>query len=65
MIELLIGTGWTFAAGFIGYAIASARYRSRVREIETNLYYLQRYMDDSRKRLDRNRAEIRERYNNA
>jgi len=65
MIELLIGTGWTLAAGFIGYAIASARYRARIREIETNLYYLQRYLDDSRKRIDRKRAEIRERYNNA
>ena len=65
MIELLIGTGWTLAAGFIGYAIASARYRARVREIETNLYYLKRWMDNRHERLERKRAEIRERYNNA
>lgn len=61
MLELFIGTAWTFAAGFIGYAIASARYRSRMKTIQTNLSYLQRYLDDSRKRLDRRRAEIRER----
>jgi len=65
MLELFIGTAWTFAAGFIGYAIASARYRSRIQNIETNLYYLQRYLDDSRKRLERKREQIRERYNNA
>jgi hypothetical protein len=65
MLELLIGTGWTFAAGFLGYSIASARYKSRMQDIENNLYYLKRYVDDSRKRLDRRRAEIHERYNNA
>jgi len=61
MIELLIGTGWTLAAGFIGYAIASARYRARIRHIETNLYYLKRWMDNRRERLEYQRKVIRSR----
>ena len=65
MLELFIGTAWTFAAGFIGYAIASARYRSRIRQIETNLHYLRRYADETRRRIERKLAAGGRGYDNA
>lgn len=65
MLELLVGTAWTLSAGFIGYAIASARYRSRIQHIETNLYYLRRYADETRKRIDRKLSTGQTGYDNA
>jgi tRNA G37 N-methylase TrmD len=65
MLELLIGTAWTFAAGFIGYAIASARYRSRIQQIETNLHYLRRYTEATRKRIDERLSTGGRGYHNA
>ena len=52
MIELLIGTGWTFAAGFIGYhigyGIESARHRATVRKMKRDAYYLRKWLDRQR-----------------
>ena len=48
MVELLIGTGWTFAAGFIGYHIAAARSRATIRAMQRDAYYLKRWLERQR-----------------
>ena len=48
MFELLIGTGWTFAAGFIGYHIAASRARVTIRQMQRDRYYLSRWLERQR-----------------
>ena len=48
MFELIIGTGWTLAAGFIGYSISQARHRTTIRRLERDQYYLRRWLERQR-----------------
>lgn len=48
MYELIIGTGWTLVAGFIGYSIAQARHRVMIRRLQRDQYYLRRWLERQR-----------------
>lgn len=48
MYELIIGTGWTLAAGLIGYSISQARHRVTIRRLQRDQYYLRRWLERQR-----------------
>lgn len=45
MLQLVIMTGWTVLAGFIGYSIAQAKTTTEVKRLRRDVYYLRRWCD--------------------